>query len=184
MVAPPPWVPMDRKILDKMQDEGQFGLIVKQHFGDFCKEAHFKPVFSDSLMHEAWRAFRWDTERLEGNMPSKPDHFKIGGFAAYWLRRNSPVIALGKDNTVIKHDKVVMGQQKLLAKYGRAFLPFHLGYRICHNFESNRADGGGLSLRLDADYIESMCYVMKYKNVSPHAMGMIYRSLFFGNGGG
>lgn len=180
MAMSPPRIPIEDR-LAKLQDKDSFRIIVEYAFKDACKEGHIKPVFSHALMHDAWESFRWDTKRLDDNMSSKPDHFKICGFAAYWLRRNSPVIGLKKSNTKITRDKQVKELQHLLTKYGRSFLAFHLGYEICHFYERNREEGGlpGSAPRIpDADFVETLCYVMKYKNLSPHAMGMIYRSLF------
>lgn len=185
MVVPPIPIFMEADALGKMRDEAGFASLVIGCFGDMCKEARLTPEFSLSLMHDAWESFCWDTQRLDTNMPkeSKPDHFKICGFAAYWLRRHSPVITLKEDRVKITRDEVVMEWRKLLDDYSRAFLAFYFGYRICYFIEANSEKGGGALPRPDMDYLKSLCYVMKYKSLSPHAMGMIYRSLFVGSGG-
>ena len=175
---------LDKDALDKMQSgETEFALLVIDSFRAICRRARLIPTFSPSVMTDAWESFRWDTKRLKNNMPgeSTPDHFKICGFAAYWLRRNSPVVDLIKDGGEMSSDEAHW--REFFGKYSRAFLAFSFGDLVCSAIERNAQKNTGRQPRpLDMDYLESICYVMKYKNLSPHAMGMIYRSLYYETG--
>ena len=189
MVETPAPIFMPLDTLDRLQDEDKFCRIVVDTFGELCGLARLTPEFEPDLMHDAWEAFNWDTQRLVTNMSSKspepvePDHFKICGFAAYWLRRHSPVSVLMEDKGLkVTKDEVIKEWRRLFGSYSRALLAFYFGYRICYFYET-RGESDSVSPRKpDSAYIEAICYVMKYKSLSPHAMGMIYRSLFY-NGG-
>ena len=68
----------------------------------------------------------------------------------------------------------------LLFGYHNEYMAFEIGYQFCRFYElsdpmpSQRAD----SLILTDDYYKTMCHFLKYKTVSPHAMFLIYKSLF------
>lgn len=173
---------MDKAVLSRIREQDGFDQEVIRVFGELSQVARIKPLYSPHLLHDAWQSFKWDLDRLDGNMPdSKPDHFKICGLAAYWLRRHSPIIDFEEDRVKITRDATVKEWRGIFEKYDRVFLPFAFGYRICYFFESNKETDDGKEPRLpvlDTKYIEAQCYVMKYKNISPHAMGMVYRALF------
>lgn len=139
--------------------------------------AHLKPDFSTSAMHDAWQCYQQDIERLEANMKrSAPDHFKRAGCLAYWLRRHSPVFDWQPLRGMPSPEQKKI-RKALFDDYGNVFLAFVLGYKSCLKFE--RARTNKPIPEPDTDYLETVCYLMKYKSISPHAMGMIYRSLFF-----
>jgi hypothetical protein len=105
---------------------------------------------------------------------------------AFWLRRVSPVVeaidltsnpqdALGYP---LSEDELAF--RDLLFGYCNEYLAFDLGFQFCRYYEiakkgnSRRADG----LILSEDYLRTTCHFLKYKNVSPHALFLIYKSLF------
>ena len=171
--------PIQDDIFDKLRSEKAFSNFVCKEFAYEAAKAALKPEYSPDLMHDAWQSYMWDIDRLDNNMPAVPDHFKRCGYLAYWLRRHSPV-ALWQP---LKEEYEISASEKeyrnLIHNCGRAFHAFSFGYRICLFFEENKESEVKLPRPIDADYIRHIAYYMKYKSVSPHAMGLIYRSLFW-----
>ena len=179
---------IDRAILQNIRkNEEKFGEFVCAEFTHDARYAALVPQYSDDLMHDAYQSYLWDIKRLEDNMDTKPDHFKICGYLAYWLRRNSPVVRWDNQDGVSRHgiDQDTKKTADLIFEFGRSFHAFMIGYRVCWFFEHNKEATLPETVRrplptIDEDYIRVICYAMKYKNASPHAMGLIYRSLFLG----
>ena len=139
--------------------------------------------FSDTEVGEAHRCYLSgiahagkEIAHAEKEMkPSSPSHFTHAGFIVYWLSRFNPVsLDIGKYRPSGEERKV----RDFLQSYGHVALAFALGFRICHNFERGKGDDTPLPFP-DEDYVNGACYLMKYKSIPPHAIGFIYRSLFF-----
>ena len=164
-------------------DEKKFGEFVYLEFDKDAEYAALNPQYSRDLVHDAHQSYVWDVNRLEDNMKTSPDHFKICGYLAYWLRRNSPVIRWNETAPHHRIDEDTRKARELIFEFGRSFHAFMIGYRVCWFFERNKQaalPAARLLPAINGDYIRVVCYAMKYKNVSPHAMGLIYRSLFLG----
>ena len=152
-------------------------------FNEYHYEAQFGcyvPKMSEGALEDIHACYMEDVTRMVGKMQTKPDHFKRAGIIAYWLRRHTPVFGFQPcDGMPSQKQKRI--QEELLMEYGHVYLAFALGYKICLFFV--REDTGGKTMpEPDQSYIESICYLMKYKSVSPHSLGFIYRSLFYGFG--
>ena len=175
----PLWLPKD--FFDVIRDEGEFREFALRGYAYDAKIGLLKPKFLAGMMHDVYQCYKKDTERLDHNMPTSPDHFKCAGFIAYWLRRHPPVYKFQEMTGELsdKQEKV----RELILKYGNVLLAFSYGYQICLFFEQGSSKSANPKMpQLDLNYIESICYLMKYKNVSPHSLGFIYRSLFYGFG--
>ena len=62
--------------------------------------------------------------------------------------------------------------------YSAEYLAFELGLRICRFFsEYGEIDKVAIP-DPSPDYFKAVCYFLKYKQVSPHALVIIYESLF------
>ena len=125
-----------------------------------------------------------DIERLSNDSLDSgsdgPDHFKQAGVLTYWLRRFSPVYEL---TSLSDNQKLPSQQRKKLPEffpnYYDVVLAFDLGFRLCNFVECNRKKNPIQKKILSSDgYIRQTCQFLKYKNVSPHALGLIYQSLF------
>ena len=172
--------PIEADIFDKLRKKEWFQNFVYQEFKYEAAKAGLKSKFSSDLLHDAWQSYVWDIERLDDNMqPVIPDHFKHCGYLAYWLQRHSPVAFWEPSADEYEMDTDAKQLRKLIDDCGRALHAFSLGYRICFFFEKNKESEIRLPRPINADYIRHISYYMKYKNVSPHAMGLVYRSLFW-----
>lgn len=173
---------IEKDVFNNIETEDGFGELVKHGFDEDAHDAFLKLEYSVGLLHDAYQSYRWDTQRLDKNMPNSesPSHFKLSGCLAYWLRRNSPIENWKTTEEEHRITDDAKGLRKFISDYGRVYHPFMLGYRICWSFERNKEDGSPfLSTTINANYINTVCYYMKYKSVSPHALGLIYQSLFF-----
>lgn len=155
-----------------------FREIVRQHYYYTAYKAGTEPEINDARLSDAWQQFRFDRRHYRKSLPNNemPDHFKLSGMLAFWLRRAAPVYGFRDLNLGVKRDDNL---RALLEKYDSEYLAFDFGLTICEFFENNRP-GRGQKLVPDfpPDFYETISYFMKFKNLSPHAMGIIYRSLF------
>jgi hypothetical protein len=119
--------------------------------------------------------------RLEGL-----DHFKQCGHLAFWLRRLSPIVE-AHDMTLNLGDAEGYALtdderefRKLLLGYCNEYLAFDYAYQICKYYELGKEGGSerAASLIPVREYYVTACQFMKYKNVSPHALHLILKSLF------
>ncbi len=63
--------------------------------------------------------------------------------------------------------------------YIHEYLAFNIGYHVSLFYVINSKDSDRkIPHIINASYLNDVCYLMKYKSISPHAMNMIYRSLF------
>ena len=157
---------------------GPFNRFVRQQYTYTAYKAGLEPcVISEARLSDAWQQFRFDRKHYRKSLPNNnmPNHFKLSGTLAFWLRRTAPVYGF-RDLNRVKYDE---GLRELLEKFGAEYLAFDLGLSICEFFENNQA-GREKKLVPDfpPDFYETVTYFMKFKNLSPHAMGIIYRSLF------
>ena len=68
----------------------------------------------------------------------------------------------------------------LLFGYCNEYIAFELGFEFCRYYETAKKGGSqrASSLVLTEDYLRTACHFLKYKQVSPHAIYLIYKSLF------
>ncbi len=154
----------------------EFIKFVRRQYFFIARKGGLEPFISDPRLSDAWQAFRFDRRHYRNSLQtdSSPDHFKLSGMLAYWLRRTAPVYDF-KSIVVPDANKHLRG---LLQKQGSECLAFELGLSICEFFVRDGGDGVKMVPDISADYWETVTYFMKFKNLSPHAMGIIYRSLF------
>jgi hypothetical protein len=175
-------------------------------FAEFVKFQYQRIVFDMEpivpAISEYWTAqahYRWskDTARVRSKeYDGRPlDHFKLSGFLCYWLRRCPPLTSL-HHNPDLKFASVKLRGEpsKILVQYGNVFAAFDIGLRICRYWEAARTDIkydadakrdaavrqriARLSISRNSKYVEDICYTLAEKNISPHSLNMLYKSLF------
>lgn len=173
--------PLPHNLLEEViQKEHGFKKYIHQEYTYEAGAGFYELVLSDRVVHDVYECYMEDTKRLDGKMSTTPDHFKRAGVLAYWLRRHNPVLSW-RETGAMPHDEHI-SVRNFLMRYGHGYLAFAYGYKISLLYV--RKDTGGQTMpELTSNYIESICNLMKYKSVSPHSLGFIYRSLFFGFGG-
>ena len=168
-------LPITGDIFRKIENYDEFGQFVSDEFCRHAEKAFFIPQLCGNLLEEAHHCYMKDIDRMEA-----PDYFELCGCLAYWLRRNNPVIEWDETKTKFQLNKEEKTYRNFLFDCGRQYHAFYLGYTMCLALEHQRNPSSAKPLpQIDENYIRAACHLMKYKNISPHAMGFIYRSLFF-----
>jgi hypothetical protein len=125
---------------------------------------------------ELWIA---DVERAKIENSIDADHFKQAGFLSYWLRRRV-VVAInheieGADAGTLQRD---------FLKYGNEICSFLTCFRLALFFEIERLHGTVRLEQLNGIHlapalVKDVAVLLHHKNVSPHAMYLVYRALFY-----
>lgn len=176
--------------LEQIQREGGFVQVFSDYTKDVFSEARLFPRISTARLIDAYGAWQNDLTRVgvhEPKLDDGLDHFKQAGHMAFWIRRASPVVE-SADTTQnmgdapgypISPDEANF--RDLLFGYCNEYLAFDFGYQFCLFYEGVKGGPSGRAnnLTLSDDYYRTMCHFLKFKTVSPHAMFLIYKSLFF-----
>lgn len=173
--------------LKTIHDDGfEFGRFISEYAEEVYADAALRPRLSVQRLEEAHGAWRNDLVRLgnhERNLDKGPDHFKQAAHLAFWLRRFCPITE-AKCLLAGEPTSKQAGWRNLLQSYANEYIAFMIGYNIARYYEQSlgtRYDRPrAYDLRLDNDYIEMVCHFLKYKTVSPHALTMVYKSLYLG----
>jgi len=159
------------------------------YFQNYAKEVFFLaklfPVVSEQRTNDAHAAWCMDIDRVGVNerLQDGLDHFKRCGHLAYWLRRSSPVVdaediagmlTYAGGSTVTPEEQ---GFRDLLFEYGNEYLAFDFALQFSLFYERDGASPRAHGLNITQDYIRTVCHFLKFKNVSPHALFLIYKSL-------
>jgi len=142
-------------------------------------------------LEEAFDFWVEDTTRvLAERMPPETqelDDFKHAGFIAFWLRRRIPV----EDVEFLTVRKFLEEDEDFFLGYCNEICAFTIGLWICTFYQSHTTaiEGNVQSLRdnrlnylqactIDFPLFRDIVVTLKHKNVSPHDLYLIYRSLF------
>ena len=162
-------------------------------------EADLEPKLDEEELFAAYKGWLHDMTRIPNDSMFNdddsetenvtPDHFKSAGILAYWLRRFPPVynlastqrdgrnINVGDDLSSRWHRKGPL--RNFLLDYHQVYLSFDMGFCLCDFFESYQEENPSKEEKiLSWEYLKTVCYFLKYKNVSPHALILIYKSLW------
>lgn len=74
---------------------------------------------------------------------------------------------------------IVDNRNRIFA-YGNELLAFTFGFLLAKRYEEQRLSEKGMTAIIpmpSLDYVEDICYLFKFKSVSPHAIDLIFRSL-------
>lgn len=170
-------------------DEDHFVRTYCEYAESVLRQARLYPKFAKLRIIEAHGAWTNDLHRVtanEANLEDGMDHFKRCGHLTFWLRRMSPLVEaldltlnLGdaEGHPLAADEKAF---RELLFGYANEYLAFDFGYQFCLYYE--RAKPGGSqraqNMVLNEDYLRTMCHFLKYKTVSPHAVFLVFKSLF------
>jgi hypothetical protein len=176
--------------LSSLLDRDTFVSAYCQYVTDVLRDgARLFPQFAIPRLHDAHRAWTEDLHRvghMEPSLDQGLDHFKQCGHLAFWLRRTSPLIDV-VDTTKNIADAPgypltdsEMQFRELLFAYANEYLAFDLGYQICNYHERAKPGGSARAVNLipSVEYYTTTCHFLKWKTVSPHAVYLIYKSLF------
>ena len=136
-------------------------------------------LLSATRVEEARVHWARDLPRIDIEGSKTPDHFKNAGFLAYWLRRRVVVeIAsrVGKGGT----DK-----QTHFIGFANEICAFVVGFRLSLYFHYRRRIESGpdaskflVNIELQDDLRHDVVTLLRHKEVSPHALYLIFAALF------
>jgi len=176
---------IDDKTLPSLEVFDSFKKIFEAHVREVTKDALLSPIYSLPRLRDVHYAWRQDMSRLsqhEEKLANGLDHSKQCAHLVYWLRRQSPVVdyndwhALQEDEYLYPEE---IEKRDFIAKYGSEFIAFDFGFQICSYYALERLDNPlHAQPRLTMDYLTDVCHMLKFKHASPHALYLIYESLF------
>lgn len=128
---------------------------------------------------DAWRrdASAWLGEMNRQQGTTGLDHFKHAGILAFWLRRR---LVIERIRYLQPEDSRVepSSTQDRFVEFADELCSFFLGFHFCFRYEYEERRWDLPTAHLSDDYVATMVTFLKRKNVSPHAMYLIYKSLF------
>ena len=182
----------DPDVLPRMADFNYFKATFDNYAVETAHKALLHPKMSLSRLHDVHFCWRDDLSRIterEPKLKDGPDHFKQCAHLAYWLRRRSPVVEYEDLHKKYEGDGHIYDNERklrdILDPYGGEYLSFNFGFEICQHYELNKECRAhkDLKIAITDEYIIDACHMLKFKNVSPHSIYMIYRTLFLGSKG-
>jgi hypothetical protein len=180
------------KITDKtlpaiQADEKEFVEFFQAFAIELMADAAFYPVLNKQRILAAHGAWCQDLERInhhEKKLKEGLDHFKRAGHLAYWVRRLGPIIDATANYNLqdsFSHPPNAEQEEMRAKMFGfwNEYVAFEMGFQFCKFYEVGQAGATrNASFAPNMDYYDTMCQFLKYKNVSPHALFLIYKSLF------
>jgi len=172
------------KVLEKLKDEDWFINFVKSQYINTAAEVALLAELSDSFLLEAYGQWMNDVRRIkdfELDNNTEPDHFKQAGHLTYWLRRSRPVVDVRiVPSAVVPEGELAAILHELIMIAPNEYLAFDIGYRIvllheCYSVGAKRDES---EFALTDDFVVTMVQFLRNKNVSPHALFLIFKSLF------
>ena len=164
------------------KDEDKFAKIISRELGRTVLYHGHRINLSTTKIHEAYEFWCNDLQRVKFHelaTSSDLDHFKQSAHLVYWLRRANPI------NEIFYAEADPTAEElrwhDLLKHYGIQFTSFQLGFDLCRFFESEKIGSVYYTndFELDYDFYATVSHMLKTKNVSPHSIFIIYKSLFF-----
>lgn len=154
------------------------------------RDACLYPLMSRQRLVAAHGAWKADIKRIvdhEQHLSEGLDHFKRAGHLTYWVRRMSPIIdghdpsynLQDSDSHQIVPNQVELEMRESMFGFWNEYVAFELGFQLCKFYElGQRGARRRGEFYPSAEYYRTMCQFLRFKNVSPHALYLIYKSLF------
>lgn len=182
-------------IVPRLKDREFF----KRAFSQFCmltaNQYGCEVTISDRRMGEAYDFWIGDVERALQNGTDEEttelDHFKHAAFIAFWLRRLIPINDIWFQATAGNDGCGASAPQVRFSRYGNEICALSAGFMICLSYElaaMEERETHGQKTQVISDavavkelprhFLSEYPKLLKHKNLSPHSMYMLYRSLF------
>lgn len=178
-------------IFKDLEDRDKFISILRSYFEEFFTPLGLVPSISKARLIDTYNAWHRDLFRvsqmeLKGSVA---DHYKRAGYLAYWLRRNAPITMLVEDRSILVGAAPSEAKLNRAKRFANELTAFDVGWRLTTYFETRRADVmttlqllgrrpvSVAEFLLPDDFLQTICQFLKEKNVSPHALFLIYKAL-------
>jgi hypothetical protein len=165
-----------------------FVRFINFNFNVFAAQYACRVTLSERRTHEAHTMWRHDLLRaLQDSESGRIDQYKRAGFLCCWLSRRIVVDEISP----VPLDELPSGEQRDrlrrhlsdFMQYGNELCPFLLGYHFCLRFVASSAPDSQLdsviaAYRLGPSILREIAVYVKAKNVSHHALGLMYKLIF------
>jgi hypothetical protein len=163
----------------RIDGETWFSESMTYEFNALSEDYGCKVWLSRARLDQARKLWMDDIDRVRLDSSTTPDHFKQAGHLAYWLRRRLVTNSIQPDETSGGAEL-----QEVFLNYGNEICAFRIGFSICLGFETRHLDKATRlallpELILDHEFVVETAKLLHFKNVSPQALYLIYRSLFY-----
>lgn len=186
-----------KDIISELSDRDVFVDYMIHNYYFISERLNFETEMSARRLGEAYDLWREDVTRTlaEGirRKTVKLDHFKHAAFMTFWLRRMNPINSVRACSSDY-WAKTTEGRdrQNLFLRYSNEICAINIGMQICINYESAKIFSNGVSvasgvgkridylrsISLPTDLVEDFSMILKYKNMSPHSLYLMFKSLF------
>ncbi|TIV37024.1 MAG: hypothetical protein E5V91_19820 [Mesorhizobium sp.] len=128
-----------------------------------------------------------DLKRIDfAGRGNRPDAYKRAGFLAYWLRRRIVVNETTPSPGVAYDAPGGTARRANFVAYASDIVAFMIGFQLsCYYSLGNHLKDANVSSRIQSSveytYLMDVSRLMRMNNVSPHALYLIYRSIFLSN---
>ena len=184
-----------KDIVKKLEDREWFIECITFNYGLLASKWGCSAIMSVRRLGEAFDFCREDHTRTlaEGIATSVTlDHFKQASFIAFWLRRMLPINqTLIVDNyRSVSEAANANEDQRFFLRYGNEICALLIGFQLCLFYEICPLEEDPVVLEipnrtenlkqysLPQRTIADLVMVLKHKNMSPHALYLLYKSLF------
>ncbi len=187
-----------KDILIRLENRRWFIDCIGFNYSNLAERWQCSTVLSERRLGEAFDFWKEDqirtlTEGIQTGSSSL-DHFKHASFIGFWLRRMLPInttLLISTYKVVPEEDGATEDQQFFL-RYGNELCAFLIGFQLCLFYESSIIFDGDNVVYLRPEKrieylkkcmistitISDFVMILKHKNMSPHALYLLYKSLF------
>ena len=195
------------RALARLRDREAFAYCLNNFYGLVAAQWKCTVAMSERRLgdaHDFWisdvkrtEGFEMDPHEEPGSRKTKIDHFKHASIIVFWLRRLVPINETWPDlpdGSVFEASSyTVTGDQDFFLQYGNEYCALMAGFFLIQNYEmqaaEERAAKNGIKftdddrreyvarLRLPERFKYEYPKLLKHKNISHHAIYMMYRSL-------
>lgn len=189
----------DAGVIDRLCDRAFFHDAISQFYIRLAEKFGCNVDLSMRRLGEAHDYWQGDVERTlamgTDHETTELDHFKHAAFIAFWLRRlvliNNIWFRPEDRHSAAAGDTAPSPMQIQFYRFGNEICALFAGFYICLAYETyamskRREREGNMQVISDGVFVREMPShlmseypkLLKHKNISPHALYMLYRSLF------
>jgi hypothetical protein len=162
--------------------------IIFPHYEGVAAKLYLQFHLSEDRLEDTFSLWRRDVDRVQRREydEGELDQYKLAGYLCYWLRRMSPIVSINESSAIglLSGGTSVMEElfveQEFLYKYANEFMAFDVGLLMCRNVQIWRELGPNdkrAYVVAKRPFLDNICEVLKTRNMSPHAMYMVYHAL-------
>lgn len=178
---------LDNPLIQIKEDRALFNKVIESHVDFLLRPYQLCATVHEARLNEAHHYWVCDINRIGQNdfAGGVPDHFKQAGHLCYWVRRTRPVtdieVIVKSTKTDLSPNDAYKEEYDLFFNYINEYLGLDLGFHTVlfyHLYDKKNPRHASRGMLPSWDFIECTSHFMNSKNVSPHALFLIYKALF------